>query len=87
MENLYDPLNKGISPCKISEVGDLLLNVFPLTVGVPLIQVVLLSQRRNALLGKKKMYVIFLSPAVAANHEFYLEGFLKFLNQVSVVTS
>ena len=54
MENLYDPLNKGISPCKISEVGDLLLNVFPLTVRVPLVQVVLLSQRRNALLGKKK---------------------------------
>ena len=73
---------KGMSPCKISEVGDLLFNVFPLTVGISLIQVVLLSQGRYALLGKRKLDICFL-----AIHDFYLESFLKLLNQVSVVTS
>ena len=46
---------KGMSPCKISEVCDLLFNVFPLTVGISLVQVILLGQSRYALLQNKIM--------------------------------
>ena len=51
---------KGMSPCKISEVCDLLFNVFPLTVGVSLVQVILLGQGRYALLGKKSLIFVSL---------------------------
>ena len=51
---------KGMSPCKISEVCDLLFNVFPLTVGVSLVQVILLGQGGYALLGRENLIFVSL---------------------------